>query len=375
MPTPVSDKPPSSSPGPLGKAPQAAPGRAAPRAGWRALVRFWVVVIVVLGGGAALLQWLGPPPTPGPPSGRAAGATPASQARLAAVPPPHPAGPIAPPDPLLLEPVPGVPKAMLPRIGPNGATPMQVYARAFDTSDPRPRIGLVVAGIGESAEESEAAVALPGPITLAFSPYTVDPSKLLAEARSKGHEILISLPLEPDGYPLNNPGDEALLVNASPEQNLTRLDWALSRIEGYVGATGAMDGMYGERFAAVPPLLDGLERQLASRGLLYIDPRAGQPDPAWVTGRTADLMVDVPPVGPTISANLSKLETIAQKRGSALGVVGWPGPTTIGLVASWADTLEAKGLVLAPVTALTRPPTHQAEAPLAEGAAKSAGNP
>ncbi|HUC19744.1 MAG TPA: divergent polysaccharide deacetylase family protein [Acetobacteraceae bacterium] len=358
-------------PTPPGKVPRAAPGGG----GWRALGRFWVVVIILLGGGAALLQWLGPPARPTPPPHVAAGAAPARQARIAATLPPRTAGPIAPPDPLLLEPAPGAPRAMLPRIGPDGATPMQVYARAFDAGDPRPRIGLVVAGIGESVEESEAAIALPGPVTLAFSPYTVDPSKLLAEARGKGHEILISLPLEPEGYPLNNPGDEALLVNAPPEQNLARLDWTLSRIEGYVGATGAMDGMYGERFAAVPSLLDGLERQLAGRGLLYIDPRAGQPDPAWVTGRTADLVVDVPPVGPAISANLGKLETIAQKRGSALGVVGWPGPTTIGIVASWAGTLGAKGLVLVPVTALVRPPTHQAETAPAPGAAESAGNP
>ncbi len=347
----------------------------------RALARFWTAVIIVLGGGAALLQWLGPPPVSTPPTPRPAAsassalappapppaASPArpnepAPARAATTIPAQPGGPIAPPDPLLLVASPQDPKAMLPRIGPDGATPMQVYARAFDTSDPRPRIGLIVAGIGESADESEAAIDLPGAVTLAFSPYSVDPGQLLAEARSKGHEILISLPLEPAGYPLNNAGDEALLVTAPEGQNLTRLDWALSRIEGYVGATGAMDGMYGERFAASPVLLATLERRLAARGLLYVDPRVGQPDPAWVTGRTADVIVDEPAVGPTIDANLDKLETIARAHGSALGVVGWPGPTTVEMVADWAGTLAAKGLVLAPVTALVkRPPAPSPE--------------
>ena len=359
----------------------------------RALARFWTVVIVVVGGGAALLQWLGPPPPPphapaqqaaaaparapaNPPANRPAnppGApAPVAGAVPTAAPLGHP-GPIAPPDKLLLEPSAANPKALLPRIGPGGAEPMQVYAAWFNTADPRPRIGLVVAGIGESDEESEEAIDLPGPVTLAFSPYAVDPGKLLSEARAKGHEILISLPLEPEGYPLNNAGDEALLVGAPASQNDERLDWALSRIEGYVGATGAMDGMYGERFAAAPDLLAGLERDLAARGLLYIDPRAGQPNPKWVTGRTADVVVDQPPVGPDINANLEKLETIARERGAALGVVGWPGPATLAQLADWAGTLAAKGFVLAPVTALVRPPPP---APSAAQAAKpQAGEP
>ena len=350
----------------------------------RALARFWTVVIVVVGGGAAFLQWLGPPPPPpSAPAEQAAVAparapakppAPVAGAVPTAAPLGHP-GPIAPPDKLLLEPSAANPKALLPRIGPGGAAPMQVYAAWFNTGDPRPRIGLVVAGIGESVEESEAAIDLPGAVTLAFSPYAVDPGKLLSEARAKGHEILISLPLEPAGYPLNNAGDEALLVGAPASQNDERLDWALSRIEGYVGATGAMDGMYGERFAAAPDLLAGLERDLAARGLLYIDPRAGQPNPKWVTGRTADVVVDQPPVGPDIRANLEKLETIARERGAALGVVGWPGPATLAQLADWAGTLAAKGFVLAPVTAIARPPSPSPASSAAQGGKSQAGKP
>jgi len=345
----------------------------------RALARFWTLVIVVLGGGVALLQWLGPPAPPPPAPVRASAQPPAAPASVAsAVATPvslgHP-GPIAPPDKLLLEPSAANPKELLPRIGPGGAAPMQVYAAWFNTADPRPRIGLVVAGIGESKDESERAIDLPGAVSLAFSPYAVDPEKLLSEARARGHEILISLPLEPAGYPLNNAGDEALLVGAPASQNDERLDWALSRIEGYVGATGAMDGMYGERFAAAPDLLAGLERDLAARGLLYVDPRAGLPNPKWVTGRTADVVVDSPPVGPDISANLDKLETIARERGSALGVVGWPGPATLALLADWAGTLPSKGFVLAPVTAIARPPSPPPAPPAAQAGKPQVGKP
>lgn len=344
--------------------------------------------MIVLGGGAAALQWLGPPPANAPapqhlaatvpdhaplaptalaPSAASTPAAPtspiptpptASQAPI----PSQPNRPIAAPIPALLEPAPGNPKALLPRIGANGLTPMVAYAGSFNQADPRPRIGLVLAGIGLSAEESRTAIEnLPGAVTLAFSPYAPDPADLMKLARSKGHEILISLPLEPEGYPLNDAGDESLLVGAPPGQNSSRLDWSLARIEGYVGATGAMDGLYGQRFAAAPDLFATLEHRLSARGLLYIDPRPGKPEPALVAGRTADVIVDEPPVAPTIEANLKKLETLARAHRSALGVIGWPGPRTVSEVTKWVATLGQAGFVLAPVTALVRHPTAAAK--------------
>ena len=318
--------------------------------------------MIVIGGGAAVLQWLGPPPPlPHKPASQPASIATQSPAAAPALPlgpiPPQPSRPIAPPNPALLEPSPENPKAMLPRIGPTGLTSMVAYAGSFNQSDPRPRIGLVIAGLGLSAEESRTAIeSLPGAVSLAFSPYAPDPTDLLKLARSKGHEILISLPLEPEGFPLNDAGDESLLVGASPETNLRHLDWALSRIQGYVGATGAMDGLYGERFAAASDLLAILQRRLAARGLLYIDPRPGKPDPALVSGRTVDIVVDQPPIDPTIKANLQKLEVIARAHRSALGVIGWPGPRTIELVTDWVESLPEAGFVLAPVTVLVRHP-------------------
>ncbi len=325
--------------------------------------------MIVLGGGAAVLQWLGPPPTPpkkpilhAAAAVAEAAATPTTPAPPQHPIPPQPSRPIAPPNPALLEPSPEDPKALLPRVGADGLTPMVAYAGSFNQSDPRPRIGLLIAGIGLSNEESRTAIEnLPGAVTLAFSPYAPDPADLLSLARSKGHEFLISLPLEPEGFPLNDAGDESLLVGAAAGKNLRHLDWALSRIEGYVGATGAMDGLYGERFAAAPDLLATLERRLAARGLLYIDPRPGKPDPALASGRTVDIIIDQPPIEPTIKANLRKLEAIARAHQSAVGLVGWPGPRTVELITDWAETLPDAGFVLAPITVLIHHPAPPAK--------------
>ena len=163
-------------------------------------------------------------------------------------------------------------------------------------------MAILLAGIGMALVDSEAAIrATPPAISLAFSPYAPRPARLVGLARETGHETLVSLPMEPLGYPLNDAGNRALLTGASLAQNDERLVWALCRISGYVGATAAMSGLRGERFAGSEQM-ERCSTALAGRGLLYIDPPAaagaarGAPPPARPGRRTVDVLVDEPPV-------------------------------------------------------------------------------
>jgi polysaccharide deacetylase 2 family uncharacterized protein YibQ len=341
---------------------------ARPRSAARVLAWFWGPVLLLLVAGAAVLQVLGPPvpqagvvathqaaqppaATPAPPR-----ATPAPVAAMVAPAPPAPGAPVAAPDPALLEPSTAYPGAMLPRIGADGRLPMQVYAAGYDPADKRPRIALLLAGMGMSDAESEAAVtALPAAVSLAISPYAAQPEKLLEAARAHGHETLISIPMEPQNYPVNDAGSYQLLTADPPPANALRLEWALSRITGYVGATGALGQLHGERFAA-DPQMGALLEDLAKRGLLYIDPRPGAAAPASHSGmppsRDVDVVIDEPPAAAAIDAKLASLEQIAHDRGAALGLADGPTPVTIGRIAAWAATLAQRGFVLVPVSAL-----------------------
>ena len=99
-----------------------------------------------------------------------------------------------------------------------------MYAAGFDPANVRPRVGLLVAGIGMSEAESLAAIKnLPAAVTLAISPYAGDLSRLLDAARMTGHEYLLSVPMEPQGYPVNDPDDRyALMTALPPAENLDR---------------------------------------------------------------------------------------------------------------------------------------------------------
>ncbi len=341
--------------------------------GWRVLGGFWALVVLAVVAGGTTLQALGPPVTgpsvaiAAPPEPTAPSVTPASAVAPAITPnaipapaappvapdPPAapPAGQIASPDPALLEPSSSSADVQRPRIAADGRTSMTVYSRPVDLADRRPRIAMLVVGFGQSAVDSSVAMAsLPGAVTLGFSPYAAHPEALLKEARALGHEYLVTLPMESQGYPLNQSGLHALLTTNSPAANDAQLQWVLSRMQGEVGLTGASDGLRGERFAFAAVPFGVVLNELASRGLLYVDPRAGTPSRGAVVGVTA--VVDDPPTRAEIDAKLAALEQQARDTGVAVGLAGPLRPATVERVAIWARGLDSRGILLVPISAL-----------------------
>ena len=325
----------------------------------RLLGWFWLAVLAGLTGLALTLQLLGAPPVPGT---RAPGLA-APTGSTAAVPPDNGQQTIRIPPPIaaLQEQIHGQPGLFLPRIAADGRQSMRAYAAPFDTADSRPRIGILLAGMGLNSADSAAALrTLPTGVSFAFSPYAQRTTPLLEAARQRGQEFLISLPLEPAGAPLHDAGNQALLVSASAEQNLRRLEWSLARIGGYVGATGALGALQGERFAAASQPMRDMLQAVAGRGLLYVDPRPGATLPSSIVGRAVDLVIDSQQERMDIERKLRQLEQTARTQGSAMGIAGAPIPVTVGSIANWAAGLAERGFVLAPVSALmpTRPATQ-----------------
>ncbi|HWD26022.1 MAG TPA: divergent polysaccharide deacetylase family protein, partial [Rhizomicrobium sp.] len=131
---------------------------------------------------------------------------------------------------------------------------------------------------------------------------------------------------------------------------------------GYVGVTNALGAMRGERLAGVADQMDPILAESARRGLLYVDSRPAESGGVaiqhHVWSRDIDLVVDEPV--DDIDVKLAQLEQIAHDRGDALGLAGAPSPVTVRHIAVWANGLLDRGLALAPVSALVRPPSDVA---------------
>jgi polysaccharide deacetylase 2 family uncharacterized protein YibQ len=237
----------------------------------------------------------------------------------------------------------------------DGLKPFTVYAADADRARAAktPVVAIVVGGLGVgAAKTTDAIMKLPSAVTLAFTPYGSDPGKLTERARAQRHEILLQIPMEPFDYPDNDPGPQTLLTTLSPEQNLDRMYWHLSRFQGYAGIANFMGG----RFVVADAVMQPIIREAAKRGLGYFDdgssPRSVAGSAAMVQAMPfakADVTIDTVPTVVEIDRALGNLETLAKDHGTAVGVASAL-PISIERIGAWTRTLEGHGIMLVPLT-------------------------
>ena len=239
----------------------------------------------------------------------------------------------------------------------DGLKPFTAYAGEADRARAAkmPAVAIVVGGLGVgAAKTTDAIMKLPPAVTLAFTPYGSDPAKLADRARAQRHEILLQIPMEPFDYPDNDPGPQTLLTTLEAEQNLDRLYWHLSRLQGYAGVANFM----GARFVVADTVMQPIIREAAKRGLGYLDdgsaPRSVASSLAAglaMPFAKADLSIDAVPTAVEIDRELAKLETLAKEHGVAVGVASAL-PVSIERIGAWSRTLESRGVMLVPLTTI-----------------------
>ncbi|QOG21136.1 MULTISPECIES: divergent polysaccharide deacetylase family protein [Bradyrhizobium] len=233
--------------------------------------------------------------------------------------------------------------------------PFNVYAADADRAKAAkmPVVAIVIGGLGVgAAKTTDAIMKLPAAVTLAFTPYGADPGKLAERARAQRHEIFLQIPMEPYDFPDNDPGPQTLLTSLTTDQNMDRLYWHLSRMQGYAGITNFM----GARFIATDAAMQPVIREAAKRGLGFFDdgssPRSIAPQAAGSQAMPfgkGDIAIDAVPTPTEIDRALNKLEAAARERGAAIGTASAL-PVSIERISAWTRTLSDRGILLVPLT-------------------------
>lgn len=249
---------------------------------------------------------------------------------------------------------------LLPRIAPDGTKPSAFYARPFNPqtttrSIAAPRIAILIGGLGLSVTSTNEAIAkLPPEMTFAFAPYGNNLQGQVNKARADGHEVMLHMPMEPFDFPSNDPGPQTLLTALSPDQNLDRLHWAMTRFSGFTGITNYM----GAKFVTHDASLKSVFAELKRRGLTYADDGSAARSRSSDAARQAGIgfargaaTIDAVPTPQRIDEALAALETEAEKSGAALGIASAL-PISVERLARWAKAVERKGFILVPVSAV-----------------------
>ena len=216
-----------------------------------------------------------------------------------------------------------------------------------------PRIGVVIDDLGLDRKRTERSMLLPAPVTLAFLPYGRRLVDETGRARMSGHEILVHVPMEPESAAID-PGPNVLLTTLPVLELRARLDWALTRFPGFVGINNHM----GSKFTSDAAAMDMVMGELKARGLLFLDSRTASTAVGFDRARAAgvpaalrQVFLDRDPKRAAIDHELARLEAQARKHGAAIAI-GHPHDATLDALEAWLPTLAAKGLQLAPVSAL-----------------------
>ncbi|RIA56284.1 divergent polysaccharide deacetylase family protein [Dichotomicrobium thermohalophilum] len=222
------------------------------------------------------------------------------------------------------------------------------------------RIALIIRGLGVKSDLTEQTIGqMPQQVAMAFVPYGEDLKSWTQRAQADRHDILIQIPLEPKGYPENNPGPHTLLTSLSIDENLEHLDWLLDRFDGITGVTNYMGG----KFASSPGSFAPMLMELKARNLLYVDDSKAANATTRQLARqvslaysVADVVIDTKREPEAIQKKLAEVEAQARQDGSAIAI-GHAHAATLAALQNWIGSLNEKGLALVPITELTTAPT------------------
>ena len=161
-------------------------------------------------------------------------------------------------------------------------------------------------------------------------------------ARSRHHEVILHLPMEPQGYPGVNPGEGALLLSMSRDELLKGVRSALDSTPGVSGANNHMGSRFTENAGSMKIVL----AELNGRGLYFIDsgtsPASSASGAAREVGipfRKRDVFLDHNPSENAVRVQLKGLIRTARIEGTALGI-GHPYGSTYRVLSGAAKQFQ-----------------------------------
>jgi polysaccharide deacetylase 2 family uncharacterized protein YibQ len=249
----------------------------------------------------------------------------------------------------------------IPVIGLDGTRPMDQYARPWSGTRGT-RVAIVLGGLGLSQTGTQRAIReLPGEVTLAFAASGNSLPRWMQEARRGGHEILLQMPLEPFDFPQNDPGPFTLRTDMSEAQNLAELHSAMARLTNYTGIVNFMGG----RFLSNADALEPVMRDIASRGLLFLDDGStAQSLSGTLAGAIeaphafADLQLDADLSEAAVLKKLDELERIARRNGTAIGIAS-AFDESVDAIRKWCEEAETRGVEIVGVASLAGVPARK----------------
>ena len=197
---------------------------------------------------------------------------------------------------------------------------------------------------------------LPFPLTLAVLPNEGRGDAIAERALAAGHEVLVHLPMEPDGYPENDPGPDAVMVDQDADEIRWHVRQAIDQVPGAVGLNNHM----GSRATADARVMGLVLEEVSRHPLFFLDSRTTPESQGWKIAQDAgipsiqrDLFIDPLEEVTSVEENLWELAELAARNGHAVGV-GHDRQQTLSALEYVLPRLERRGFRFVPVSQLAQ---------------------
>lgn len=252
-----------------------------------------------------------------------------------------------------------VPTRVRPSPSPAHRLPTTVAEKARPSRTPAAgaaRIAIVIDDLGNELAPAARIAGWKEPVAGAVLP-DLRWSAASAEALARGgHEVLLHLPMEPEGYPRVRPGPGLVLRSQSDAEIERLLEEDLATVPGAIGVNNHM----GSAATADARVMKAVSRVLARRGLFFLDSRTTD---ATVAERTAEeasvraasrrVFLDDLAREDAIRAQLDELVRRAHQEGAAIAI-GHPYPVTLFVLEKDLPEIGKRGVELVKVGDLVR---------------------
>jgi len=205
-----------------------------------------------------------------------------------------------------------------------------------------PQVSIIIDDLGYGGGVTEQILAMKVPLTLSVLPKKAYSKYIASRAKELGFQVLLHLPMEPYGYPQEDPGSGALLVEMEEEKIRETLIQNLEEVPGVVGVNNHM----GSRFTAHEEKMTLVLEELKKQGLFFIDSRTSNHSVAYHLAKTMGvpaayrhIFLDTDQRAEMVKVNIRQLAAVALKEGKAIAI-GHPYPTTISILQEMLPELE-----------------------------------
>ena len=219
-----------------------------------------------------------------------------------------------------------------------------------------PSVALIIDDLGYDKQIAKKFAQLNVPLTFSILPHSPFQQKIVRLAESKGLEIMLHLPMEPNEYPNVDPGPGTLLVSMSADELIAQLDKNLNTLPNVKGVNNHM----GSRLTAESTQLYQIFSILKQRGLYFIDSRTSADSLCEPSARLfqipfaqRDVFIDHYPTPDFIRKQIKELIRIAKYNGQAVGILH-PHVTTLKILQEMLPDVQ-KQVHLVPASKIVRP--------------------